>query len=118
MLKKARISMEIGVPAIIFKPERGKPVVEGTVTLEEFKIENNRITWIMRDDKGRIIEGRAKDKQNIHFYNGAWVILSMPVMVHVFENICPEFVFCIPSSRRILTTRKFNEEFPGILQKP
>lgn len=117
MLKKARISMELGVPAIVFKPERGNPVIEGKITLESFIIENNRISWTMRDDKGRLIEGRAKDKQTIPLYNGAWVILSMPVMVHVFENNCPEFVFCIPSSRRILTTRKFNEEFHGVLSR-
>ncbi len=111
MLKKARVSMEIHSPAVFFRPEMGKAQVEGSITLQEFSIKNNAISWVMEDDKGRLIQGGAKDKQVMPIYPGAWVILSMPVMVHVFQNICPEFVFCIPASRRVLTERKFQEEF-------
>ena len=118
MMKKALLLMEQGVPAILFKPERGKPKIEATITLDTFEVANNRVVWVMKDNTGKLIEGRAKDTQKLDLYPDSWIVLVLPIKIHVFANLCPEFLFCIPSSRRILSLRQFNEEFPGVLASP
>lgn len=115
MNKKARTPVELATPVVVFKTEKGVPKVEAILTLDKFTILNGHVSFSFTDEKGRIFEGRIKQNTALPAWEGAWVSLCLPLQIHYFKTISPDFIFCIPSSRRVLTLYQFKQEFPGVL---
>lgn len=115
MNKKARTPVELATPVIVFKTEKGVPKIEAILTLEDFSISNGQVKFVFKDEKGRIIDGRIKQNAVLPAWEGAWVSLCLPLQIHYFRTISPDFIFSIPSSRRVLTLYQFKQEFPDVL---
>ena len=113
MHKKAQLSIELGKRVVLFKIDKGEPKVEAILLLEDFSITGSAVKWCMRDNRGHIIEGRVRDEIRLPSHPGSWLTLSVPITIHYFSSVVPNFIFYIPNSRRVLTEYQFRKEFPN-----
>lgn len=97
--KKIKFHLEPGVivPLLNSLSIRNDP--KHTLELEDFRIEPYRAEWRIKLGTGELIEGRVGDQRPLPFWEGSWICLHIPLIVHRKDrrgSLCPEFIISVP----------------------
>lgn len=97
MLIKKRITLHPGVPLHFIS--RSPAYLGGSLTLESFSVNSGRVEWVIRTERGVLIEGRAKGEQRLPQWPDSWITLAIPMKIHIRERgNAPDFIVNIPGS--------------------
>lgn len=97
--KKIQVYLEPGVPMLLKNSLTTSIDNKFTIELVELNIKAPATaSWVVKLGTGELIEGRLGSESKLPFWEGSWLCLAIPVVVHRrrFGVLCPNFVLCTP----------------------
>lgn len=114
--KTVRITMVPEVPVFLGTFENGQPRTEHILTLIEFLAKPGLVKWAIKDETGRIFEGRLGMKVVLPYYPDSFITLSVPITLHHRTQLNAlfgvEFIYRIPQAKQAQDVSYLRQKYP------